>query len=70
MANELDDNLDGNLDGCLELLVDLNPELPLDDPYNVYAAGQRGLIFNPEKGVYVDSKGSVIDDPNNHPFSK
>ncbi len=65
MASELDDNLDG----CLELLVDLDPELPLDNRYNVYAAGQRGLTFNPEKGAYVNSNGSVIDDPNSHPFS-
>jgi hypothetical protein len=41
----------------------MDPDLPLDHPYNLYAARQRGLTFNSEKGAYVDETGSVVEDP-------
>ena len=46
----------------LEKLTDFDADLPPDNPINIEAARQRGLIFDYGRGAYIDEDGCLILD--------
>lgn len=49
-------------------LTDFDADLPPNNPINIKAAAQRGLVFDITKEVYVDEDGCSIRDEYGQPF--
>lgn len=49
-------------------LTDFNPDLPPNNPVNIKAAAERGLVFDITKEVYVDEDRCSIRDRYGQPF--